>query len=93
MNRSVSAARPTDPALAARLVQQQRQLDRVAEASLRTFLVPLQLEPPVGLDSLSHMMADAKKPRTSVKQAGEPRALSALLGSVVAVERCAPDAP
>ncbi len=70
VNRSVAAARPADPVLTARLSQEQRQLDRVASASARTYLVPLQLESPVGVEALSRLTAaDVTNPRADVRRA------------------------
>lgn len=60
VNRSVVAASPSDPVLVSRLVQEQRQLDRIAQASVRTYVVPLQLTSPVGLSALSRLTMDRR---------------------------------
>ena len=60
INRSVLAAGTTDSLLTARVQNERNQIRRIAEDRLavRTFIVPWLETPPVGLDQLSHLVAN-----------------------------------
>jgi arsenite-transporting ATPase len=60
INRSVLAAGTNDPLLTARVQNERKQIRRIAEDRLagRTFIVPWLETPPVGLDQLSHLVAN-----------------------------------
>jgi arsenite-transporting ATPase len=57
INRSIAAAQPRDPVLANRASQERRQFERVAALTTNTFVVPYQVEAPVGLLALARLTA------------------------------------
>ena len=57
INRSVLMAGTTDPLLKARVENEKKQMDRIADGlSKRTYIVPWLETPPVGLEQLSHLV-------------------------------------
>ncbi|APW44805.1 arsenical pump-driving ATPase [Rhodoferax saidenbachensis] len=57
VNRSIAAAGTSDPLLAARLVGEHKQLERIANGlSKMTYIVPWLAEPPVGVTALGSMV-------------------------------------
>jgi arsenite-transporting ATPase len=59
VNKSLDASGTTDPLLEARLVGERQQMDRIErDYSKRVFVVPWQIEPPIGLQALSRLLSE-----------------------------------
>jgi arsenite-transporting ATPase len=62
VNKSLDAAGTIDPLLEARLVGERRQMERIEkEFSQRIFIVPWQVEPPVGVETLSALLSESSR--------------------------------
>jgi arsenite/tail-anchored protein-transporting ATPase len=66
VNRSLDATATTQPLLAARVRTERAQLQRVtAGLAQRTYVVPWQTRPPVGVAALRNLAAEAGAPQTT----------------------------
>ncbi|MEO6378736.1 MAG: ArsA-related P-loop ATPase, partial [Caulobacteraceae bacterium] len=63
VNKSLDATGTTDPLLEARLLGERQQMDRIEQDySKRVFVVPWQIEPPIGQQALMRILGDRSRP-------------------------------